>query len=286
MIVITMTNCPPKLRGDMTKWMCEISTGVYVGQLSARVRDALWSRICENIKDGQATMVYSCANEQHLEFRVHNTSWKIRDFDGIKLMMHPNKPEQNTKELPMGFSKASKRLIASRAQKAVGNKRFVFLDIETTGLDAQTDDIIEIAAITANNTEIISSWNTLIKINRILDTKITELTQITDEMLKSGVELTDALNKLSEVVQGKTVVCFNRKFDIVFLQNAYQKNGMDCPISRSIDVLPIARRKVSNITNYRLGTLADHFEIPSEKRHRALADAEILYRIFLKLNEI
>ena len=42
MIVITLTDCPPKVRGDLSKWLLEISTGVYVGNLSARVRDELW----------------------------------------------------------------------------------------------------------------------------------------------------------------------------------------------------------------------------------------------------
>ena len=49
MIVITLTDCPPKLRGDLSKWLCEINTGVYVGNLSGRVRDELWERVCSNL---------------------------------------------------------------------------------------------------------------------------------------------------------------------------------------------------------------------------------------------
>ncbi len=48
MIVITLSDCPPKVRGDLSKWLIEINTGVYVGQVSARVREELWKRICEN----------------------------------------------------------------------------------------------------------------------------------------------------------------------------------------------------------------------------------------------
>ena len=59
MLVITLTNCPPSLRGDLTGWLFEINTGIYVGNVSARVRDELWKRICNNIKNGNATMVYS-----------------------------------------------------------------------------------------------------------------------------------------------------------------------------------------------------------------------------------
>ena len=49
MIVITLSDCPPKVRGDLSKWLIEINTGVYVGQVSARVREELWKRICENL---------------------------------------------------------------------------------------------------------------------------------------------------------------------------------------------------------------------------------------------
>ena len=85
MIVVVLTDCPPKLRGDLSKWLFEINTGVYVGRVNARIREALWNRICENLKHGQATMVYPAQCEQKMEFRVHNTSWEIADFDGLKL---------------------------------------------------------------------------------------------------------------------------------------------------------------------------------------------------------
>ena len=89
MIVVTLSDCPARLRGDLTKWLIEINTGVYVGQVSARVRDELWDRICEHVKDGRATMVFSARNEQGLQFRVHNTTWEPVDFDGITLMRRP-----------------------------------------------------------------------------------------------------------------------------------------------------------------------------------------------------
>ena len=60
--MLTMTNCPPRLRGDLSKWLCEINTGVYVGNVSSRVRDALWDRVCQNLKNGQATLVFTTAH--------------------------------------------------------------------------------------------------------------------------------------------------------------------------------------------------------------------------------
>ena len=89
MIIVVLTDCPPKLRGDLSKWLFEINTGVYVGNVSARVREALWSRICESVSQGQATMVYPAPGEQRMEFRVHNTTWEVVDYDGIRLMRRP-----------------------------------------------------------------------------------------------------------------------------------------------------------------------------------------------------
>ena len=124
MVVVVLTDCPPKLRGDLSKWFFEINTGVYVGNVSARVRERIWERICENIKHGQATMVYSASGEQKMEFCVHNTSWKVVDFDGIKLMQRPlptpTKTERNESVpfIQSGFSKASQYGKIRRIQKA------------------------------------------------------------------------------------------------------------------------------------------------------------------------
>lgn len=98
MIVITLTDCPPKVRGDLSKWLLEISTGVYVGNLSARVRDELWERVCEHVKEGRTTMVYSSNGEQKLDFAIHNTSWLPVDYDGIKLVRKPSSKEREQSE--------------------------------------------------------------------------------------------------------------------------------------------------------------------------------------------
>ena len=105
MTVICLTNCPTKLRGDLSKWLIEINTGVYVGNISARVRDKLWERITENIRSGQATMVFRATGEQHMDFRVHNTTWKPVDYEGLKLIMRPRVTAEDANNyLAEGFS--------------------------------------------------------------------------------------------------------------------------------------------------------------------------------------
>lgn len=90
MIVITLTDCPIALRGDLTKWLLEINTGVFVGRVSARVRENIWERVKKYIKNGRATMVYNAANEQGLDFKVCNSEWEPIDFDGVKLILRPS----------------------------------------------------------------------------------------------------------------------------------------------------------------------------------------------------
>ena len=124
MIVIILNNCPPALRGDLTKWLQEVNTGVYVGQVSARVRDELWARVQGNVKSGRATMVFNTNNEQGMDFRVHNTSWEPIDFDGLKLMLRPSPARiQKLSEKRLGFSKAARarkgKQISRRKRKAV-----------------------------------------------------------------------------------------------------------------------------------------------------------------------
>ena len=64
MIVLVVTACPAGLRGDLTKWLTELAPGTFVGAPSARVRDLLWERTTELVRDGRALMVYSANNEQ------------------------------------------------------------------------------------------------------------------------------------------------------------------------------------------------------------------------------
>jgi len=88
--VIVLTAVPPSLRGVLTRWLFEIAPGVFVGRVSARVRDLLWERIVDGIGRGRAILVHSARNEQRLAFRVHGHDWKPVDFDGLMLMERPD----------------------------------------------------------------------------------------------------------------------------------------------------------------------------------------------------
>lgn len=109
MVVLALTACPTGLRGDLTRWLLEISPGVFVGEVSARVRDRLWERTLSLIKSGRATMVYSANNEQRLAFKVYQPDWQPIDCEGVELIKRPKGTDNATifGAPPKGWSSAS-----------------------------------------------------------------------------------------------------------------------------------------------------------------------------------
>lgn len=115
MIVLVVTACPAGLRGDLSKWLVELTAGVFVGRPSARIRDLLWQRTTELCKDGRALLVYSAANEQGMEFRTHRHHWQPTDFDGVSLMVRPASDSKTTKNRK-GWSNARRARAAYKKQ--------------------------------------------------------------------------------------------------------------------------------------------------------------------------
>lgn len=118
MVVIVLTACPAGLRGHLTRWLLEISPGVFVGDVSARVRDLMWLRVLDLAKDGRAIMVHSADNEQGYDFRVHRHDWVPTDIDGLWLMLRPAEPSAST-DLRPGWSSVARM----RKARAAGRRK-------------------------------------------------------------------------------------------------------------------------------------------------------------------
>ncbi len=100
MIALILTAAPGGLRGELTRWLMEVAPGVFVGHVSARIREELWTMVTEHIGQGRALLVQPARNEQHLVLRTHGHDWKPTDFEGLALMVRPN--ETQVKPLPHG----------------------------------------------------------------------------------------------------------------------------------------------------------------------------------------
>lgn len=86
MTVIVLIAAPEGLRGHLTRWMVEVSAGIFVGNPSKRIRDRIWTLLANRIGDGQAVLVEPAANEQGWAVRTAGKDrWYPVDFDGLIL---------------------------------------------------------------------------------------------------------------------------------------------------------------------------------------------------------
>lgn len=277
MIVITLSKVPYSLRGDLTKWFQEIQTGVYVGNLNARVRDNLWERIQKNIgPGGEATMVYSTNNEFGYTFKTTRKDKEIVDFDGIPFVKHL--VDEKIK-INFGFSNASKRHKARIMQQVKKSndkndfqKEYVAIDIETTGLNISDDVIISVAAVKGRSGE---NFYRLIKTNHVLTPKIVELTGITPNILNNeGANAKEVLSDFKKFISKDTIVGFNvLNFDLKFLNIAMAAEGIDPIDNVVVDLLQLSRKVNSFLDDYRFDTVLKSFDIVNNRPHNALSDA-------------
>lgn len=290
MIVITLTKVPNALRGDLTKWCQEIQTGVYVGNVSARIRDALWQRIMENIGAGEATLVYNAKNELGYQFKTTRKDREVIDFDGIPLMMHLDAKPAVTR---FGFSKAAKMhkaKVMTQAQVYGSAKKpakpFVAIDIETTGLKVDNNEIISIGAYKRVAEAKYESFYKLIHIEQDIPDSIQTLTGLTRKKLdQDGISLTLALQEFQNFIGQTVIVGYNLKFDQLFLSYNLQKVGLPILSNRMIDLMPIVKKKNQFLDNYRLETVLRDYGLENKQPHCAVSDAEATFFLMDKLTK-
>lgn len=163
---------------------------------------------------------------------------------------------------------------------------YVLVDIETTGFSPVNDDIIEIGAIKVKDNKVIDEYHSLIKIDHRLNSYITNLTGITNDMLEDGKDIDVVLNEFLEFTGDNILMAHNANFDINFL---YEKSQMyvDKYLTNDfIDTMRVSRKMLPGLPNYKLGTLASYFDIDYSNAHRGLEDVKITYGVYNKLREI
>ena len=162
---------------------------------------------------------------------------------------------------------------------------FVVFDLETTGLSPANCYMTEIGAVVVENGVIGESYNTFVNPGCHIPEKVTELTGITDEMVKDAPTPTQALRDFLAWADGRPLIAHNAHgFDIRFLKAQAERDGMDFqPVY--LDTLPLAQALYAGLRNYKLDTIGKYLEIPPFEHHRACDDARALAQIVEKMLE-
>jgi CRISPR-associated protein Cas2 len=94
MMVVVVTNAPPRLRGRLAAWLLEVRAGVFVGDYSARTRERIWNQVEAYIEDGDAVMVWKAPTDQGYDFATVGRNRRMPvDFDGLKLVSFHPRPD-------------------------------------------------------------------------------------------------------------------------------------------------------------------------------------------------
>ena len=160
---------------------------------------------------------------------------------------------------------------------------YTVVDIETNGLFSGVCEIIEISAVKFRANVKTDTFSTLIKPHRKIDWFITKLTGITDEMVKTGADITDALTKFKEFVGDDIILGYNVNFDVNFLYDNLMLYKNQPLTNDFVDVLRFSRKYLTNIENHKQTTVAQYYGISVDGAHRAEADCLICNAVYRRL---
>lgn len=159
---------------------------------------------------------------------------------------------------------------------------FICFDIETTGLSAARDKITEIGAVKVENGVITDTFSTFANPEMPIPQKTTQLTGITDDMVKDAPSQSEAVGAFLEFAGDNVLVAHNAPFDTSFIAKACEDMGREYNYT-SIDTVAISRAILTDIKNCKLDTVAKFLRLGDFNHHRATDDAEMLARIFINL---
>lgn len=167
-----------------------------------------------------------------------------------------------------------------KASSIIFPEEYYVVDLETTGLSPQFDEIIEISAIKIINSEIVDTFSTLVKPTEEIDEHITRLTGITNGMLENAPDIDSILPGFFEFIENGVIVGHNVNFDINFLYDNRLKLFNTTVKNDFVDTMRIAKKLYPDFPNHKLCELVKNFGIKTDAAHRAFADCHATFKCY------
>lgn len=163
---------------------------------------------------------------------------------------------------------------------------FTVIDVETTGLFALRNRIIEIGMVRIEKLKIVSEFHSLINPRTYIPSFITQFTGITDEDVQHAPAFEELADEILSFASDSVLTAHNLSFDFSFLKNELSLCGHDTPEFQTLCTLKLARRVFPFLKSRSLGSVAMHLKIKNSDAHRALSDARTTARILIKLSKL
>jgi DNA polymerase-3 subunit epsilon len=159
-----------------------------------------------------------------------------------------------------------------------------FIDVETTGLTAATNRVIELAIIRVTNGEVIERYSQLINPERPIPSFIQEHTGITPKMVKNAPTFADIFPKVQSLLEGGVFVAHNASFDYSFIQEEFRRQGATY-VATTLCTVRLSRRLFPGYRRHGLDSIIQRFGIECPARHRALDDAEVVWQFYKMITQ-
>lgn len=160
---------------------------------------------------------------------------------------------------------------------------FIAFDIETTGTVAGVDRIVEICAVKFISGNVDSVYSTLIDPKMSIPPGASAVNGISDDMVRGKPMIDEILPSLTEFAGTYPLVAHNAPFDTQFLIADFQRHEISTPAGVILDTLPIARKVLPGLANYKLSTIVQYLKLQAGQFHRAEQDAVSCGQVFLEL---
>ena len=160
------------------------------------------------------------------------------------------------------------------------------IDVETTGLDAKNDRVIEIGIVHMRAGKLLESWGQLIDPEREIPPEVVKLTGIQPEDCKGQPTFASMAAEIRSRLEGRVVVAYNLEFDRSFVTEELRRAGSTWPDGPALDPLVFARElQASQGGSKRLGKVAERLGIELLEAHRAVNDAEVAGKVLYAFRE-
>ena len=159
---------------------------------------------------------------------------------------------------------------------------FVVFDLETTGIGAKNNEIIEIGAVKVVDQTIVDRYSVFVDPQRPIPYKIEQLTGINDSMVHGAKLITEILPEFLEFCKGCVMVAHNASFDMGFIHQKSKDHGLDSDFT-VVDTVSMSRALLPHLGKHTLDHVAKELGVSLENHHRAVEDAEATAEIFLRL---